>query len=197
MFITRDNIITTISEYLSTMKQVETTEDSDLEKEKKTIINQIIDNITNIASTNDELNNITETTNYSATYYKNMYSAFSDLYNIETEINNLTSNLKDIDIKTMTVDFAKDIDSLLNEFEYKPALQVVLTRKLALHMLKYIAIPLELQTTETGLYYNSLKTHYIDNSNNSQSENYLTDPINLELSNYTNPYKTLINSIPK
>ncbi len=197
LFITRDNIITTISEYLSTMKQVETTEDSDLEKEKKTIINQIIDNITNIASTNDELNNITETTNYSATYYKNMYSAFSDLYNIETEINNLTSNLKDIDIKTMTVDLAKDIDSLLNAFEYKPALQVVLTRKLALHMLKYIAIPLELQTTETGLYYNSLKTHYIDNSNNSQSENYLTDPINLELSNYTNPYQTLINSIPK
>ena len=85
LFIKRDALKNTMNAFLSTVKYDTTTISDTIEKEQKEIVNDIIDNVTNVCSTNSELS--------ANKKYKNMQLAFEDLSSIDNTIEDLVADV--------------------------------------------------------------------------------------------------------
>jgi len=186
LFITRSALKEVMSSFLSTVKyEIDPGEDQ-LEIEKKEIINDIIDNITDICETNTQL--------ASGQKYKTMEAAFNDLSNIDSTITTTIDGLTGDIVALKSAGKVSGIDNMLNTFENKPACQVLITRRIALLILKNIVVPSGL--LETTTYYNKLKTHYETNitNNSTESEHYETND-ELNTASTYNPFDTLLSTV--
>ena len=196
LFITRSALKTMMSSYLERLKETETTEDTDVEKERKGIVNSILDNsIATIADVNGNLNYVTHSTNY----YNNFNDCFSAMTTIKSDIDTLLSSVSN-DYSALTSKTAQVIDKFLNDYQEKPITGILITRRIAVLILNKIGEPTGLDSSVVD-YYNNLKNHYIDR-NNSTYENeknkyeyYYTTSVEPISGEYKNPFVTLYNKI--
>jgi len=188
LFITRTALKTTMDGFLSTVKYDTSNIADDLEKEQKEIINDIINNTTNVSMTNAELN--------SKEKFVNMEQAFEQLNLIDELISGLVEIMDGdiITIKSTLTSNDLNIDNILNTFEYHPSCQILITRRIANLMLKYVVIPSEL--TETNTYYNKLRSHYDERITNQslEREYYETDDA-VDTNSTRNPFDTLLSTV--
>lgn len=195
LFITRSALKTMMSSYLNRLKETETTKDTDVEKERKGIVNSILDNsIATIADVNGNLNYVTHSTNY----YNNFNDCFSAMTtikrNIDTKLNSVSGGYSTFDAET-----AQAIDKFLNDYQNEPITGILITRRIAVLILNKIGEPTGLDSVVD--YYNNLKNHY-DYRNNSTYENeknkyeyYYTTSVEPISGEYKNPFVTLYNKI--
>lgn len=177
--ITREILSNTINSLLDTFKKtIPPTEEVSTITEDK-IANELIDNLkTNV-----------NTTNTSTTKYNNYTTAFSDLNDVQTQINSISITSDNID----ALDGAQ-IDTMLSGLQNKIVSGVVTTRKLALlivHKIQELYVGTTgFESTDAGIYLNELKGYYNDRLSNTASENYFIDS-SASTSTYDNPFATL------
>ena len=195
LFITRSALKTMMSSYLERLKETETTEDTDVDKEQKGIVNSIIDNsIATIADVNGNLNYEAHSTNY----YNNFNDCFSAMTTIkrkiDTKLNSVSGGYSNFDAET-----AQAIDTFLNDYQNEPITGILITRRMAVLVLKKIGPPTGIEETllaQVTTYYNNLQTYYTDKNkakNNIDRENYVAD--NSITDEYKNPFVTLYNKV--
>jgi hypothetical protein len=168
LFITRSALLTAMNGFLATVKEDEST-GTDLEKEEKAIVNDIIDNITLVISKdNNELN--------SNTKYYNMEMAFTDISDIDSLITDTINIVNNQDIESMQGHEAgMQFDLMLYVLETRPACGVKITRRIALLIVKHIHIPttpIDLSNTEAGIYHAELLNGYTSRLDSEISEDY-------------------------
>ena len=194
LFVTRESIITLMSSYLSRVKETISAEDDEITKEQKNLVNSIIDNTTStIATQNAEImdNN----------YYNNFHDCLSELTAIKEDIDSKLDMVSG-GSSALTEENARQIDELLNNYQTKPLLAILLTRRMANLILHKIGVP---SNTLTGIpviddainYYNDLENYYKTRNNNSNDTDmeyyYTTDTV--DASYFPNPFVNLYNKI--
>ena len=206
LFVSREKLLETINAFLSDMKTDTASISDPLEKEEKDIINEMINNATKVCTNNTELLESLKYFNKTPlTYsdmtnnikYVNTETSFSQLKNIKDHISNLIDGIEGDIVALKANDKISGVDDLLQTLEFAPASGIILTRKIAILILKHIEIPAALETTDTGTYYNKLLTHYnTNNDKESQSGEYYSTTDDLSVDSTHNPFDTLLSTVP-
>lgn len=192
LFITRSAIKTLMSSYLSRVKETFDGTVSDIEKEQKELVNDIIDNSTRVIAETDE--------DISGNYYKNTSTCLSQMSKIKNDID-AKIDLFESGSSALDDKNSVGIDELLEDYQSDPIVGIALTRRVALLILKKMDVP----TKPTGIdnidsainYYNGLISFYTSRNTsdyNNVSEHYKTsETISEEY--YPNPFVTLYKKI--
>lgn len=180
--ITRDILQTTINSLLDTFKTSVT--DRELTNEEE-IGNELIENLKTKVNT-------TSTSN--SQFYTGYKVAFSELNDVKTKMDTLTSSITKDNIETTD---GSDIDNLLSYFQGKKISGVLTTRKIALLIANKVkdiyASETGFDDTEAGKYLSSLISHYNDNITSDTAEEYKATTGTLNT--FANPFAILKSKI--
>lgn len=200
LLITRESLIKVMQGFMSdTMKTIKDdttlTSAEKLDNEQNKIINEIIKNsYSKVAYNNTMLVSIDGNNNY--IYYANFEDSLTELKNIGGD-NGTINSLMDTasgNIKDMTADTARNVDTLLNNLENKPLVYTQLTRRIAKLILNKLGTP-PVELADAKATYDSLLENYETRLNDSNFENkfefYLGTTKTLDYTIYANPFATL------
>lgn len=193
LFVTRENIATLLSAYLNRVKETITADDTAIDIEQKNLVNDVINNVaTTVAQNNVQLAD--------DAHYRNYELCLGDMYSIKCGIDDVINDVEN-DTSTLSVGLVTNIDTMLNNYQSKPAMGILLTRRMANLIVHKIGVP----TAVTGVavladaisYYNALENHYstLNTANNNTNSEYYHTSSAVDASYYPNPFVTLYNKM--